>query len=223
MTSSPPILPPFAAANTVIIATVAEYAESHPLYEKRRAEYYAAFSRFFSYGIPIYAVASETAQLQAAENSAIAVFKPFLAGFSTLERTGTLKIGSKEVLSLRTLFKVMDLPDSSWVVKFSGRYLLTDDTLLAAVRDAHSDCNFIGRVAIEPSAEGPQLYTFGFAMRWGWLKRFIEVAATGFGNKNIERCMYEFLGENGLLATATLLPRLGMFVNVANSGTYKWV
>lgn len=209
--------------DTCLLLTIAEVPESPALYFTRRAEYYYAIARAMSYKLPMFAVRSETKLLKAPANSAVSYFlEKFEACIDVPDTTaiGAVSKSQKEMVSMKQIVHYMQnsgrLHDDTWVIKVSARYLLVDDTIMNAVREAGPDCKFIGKLG----DNNRQLYTFAYAIRFGVLRDFLANSIREVATKNIERFLVEFLQSKGHWDKCHFIDRLGVFVTVANSGEY---
>jgi hypothetical protein len=111
------------------------------------------------------------------------------------------------------------ISDDTWIIKISGRYLITDDTFFNTVKSAPETCNVIARTFGE-DINCVQFYTFYYAMRYKYYKIFVDEHNSVLQAKNIELHLYDFVINRGLYDTAIVVDHLGIYCNIGDGDHY---
>ena len=115
--------------------------------------------------------------------------------------------------------KDQEIEDETFIIICSGRYLIINDLFVATVQKNvnNSDVNAI----IKLCDDGVQQYTFLYALRYKYFKKFFEKDVHTLGYKNIEQIALEFLIENDLMKTTIVVNTLGILTNINNEGLFR--
>lgn len=205
----------------LVIVTGADHIkqETAIIRRERYIEYMLSLSRIFSYDIPVAGVLSEFSP--AVDSPPFDTF-PFLINEKL--RLGELdgyNKSQKEFIAIgRLLTKLADkdIANHTFIIKASGRYLLTDDSFVRLVKaSSDSPTDAIIRLCDNDT----QMYTFLFALRYNYFKEFYAQGISILdGNKNVERAVLEFLMKKGLLKKTLRVNHLGILANINNENTF---
>ena len=200
----------------VFFTTIADVPKDNPLYAQRKEQYENALSKIFSYSIPVHGVISETNH--DTQDLLSLTDYPFTSLY-TIPSTDVYYCHNKSMKEYTSMQCAVShfpvLPDNAWIVKISGRYLITDDTFLHTVQSAPDTCNVIGRIFGEED-KYVQFYTFYYAMRYNYFKLFVEENNQVLSAKNIERHLYEFVINRKLYSTTLFVNHLGIYCNIGD-------
>lgn len=177
----------------------------------RDIEYSLCLSRIFSYKLPVYCVISESTSIN----------KPFnkfsFAHVSTIASTGALGAktkSQKEFVAIREFCSKNNLSDDTFVIKMTGRYLLTNDILVNAVKNAEDTIDAIINVINNDT----QIRTFAYAFRWKLLKEYFNNPIEYLGYQCIETSMRSFLVKKK--ANCLALDELGVYADINNENNF---
>lgn len=208
------------AANILLLTTIAEVEESNNHYEIRKKEYYDGIHKLLSYSFPVIGVVSETNKINV---SVISDYKSkfnFLHEIPSTDALSCYSKSSKEYVSMKkcmeTYTQTNTINDETWIIKTSGRYLLTDDSFIQTVKNAPDTCNFVGKLC----DENRQIYTFCYAMRYKYFKMFLSESPFILARKNIELYILEFLHKLNIFTTSQFISMLGIYASIANTSPY---
>lgn len=205
----------------LVIVTGADHIRQETAISRRERyiEYMLSLTRIFSYNLPVAAVLSESRPT--VDSPPFDKF-PFI----TLKTIPTGELdrynkSQKEFLSIKLLLTELaekHIPDDTFIIKSSGRYLLSDDSFFSIVREnKDKPIDAIMRLC----DNNRQMYTFLFAMRYRHFKEFYAQDISILNNnKNIERATLEYLIHKGLLAKSLCVDRLGMLANINNENRF---
>ena len=211
-------------SNIVFFATIADVPKDHPLYTRRKQQYENALAKVFSYSTPVHGVISETNQ-ETQDMLSLASY-PFtsLKIIPSTDAYQCINKSMKEYTSMQLAVPHFppDVRDDTWIIKISGRYLITDDTFFNTVQSAPDTCNVIGRTFGEED-NYVQFYTFYYAMRYKYFKIFVEEHNYVLWAKNIERHLYDFVINRGLYDTTLFVNHLGIYCNIGDGDHYASV
>lgn len=198
----------------VFFATIADVPKDHPLYAQRKQQYENALAKVFSYSTPVHGVISETNQ-----ETQDLLQLPFtsLKNIPTTNAYNCINKSMREYTSMQLALPL--LSDDTWVIKISGRYLITDDTFFNTVKTAPDTCNFIGKLW-GFDINDIQVYTFFYAIRYKYLAEFLKDPNIVLWSKNVEKHLCEFLHKQNIYDTAIFVDHLGIYVNIADSAEY---
>jgi hypothetical protein len=205
----------------VFFATIADVPKDHPLYAQRKQQYENALAKVFSYSTPVHGVISETNQ-ETQDLLSLTTY-PFasLYNIPTTNIYNCINKSMKEYTSMQLAIPA-NIQDDTWIIKISGRYLITDDTFFNTVKSAPDTCNVIGRTFGEED-NYVQFYTFYYAMRYKYFKIFVEEHNYVLWAKNIERHLYDFVINRGLYDTTLFVNHLGIYCNIGDGEHYAYV
>ena len=114
----------------------------------------------------------------------------------------------------------LNIDDSTFIIKASGRYLILNDSFIELVRKSQTNSNINSIIRL--CDDGSQQYTFLYALRYKYFKAFYEQGLDAVPNgKNIEQATLEFLYANNLFQSTLTLDRLGILTNINGEGNYK--
>ena len=203
--------------NPIFIVTGADI---EPIKE-RYIEYMLSLHKIFSYGYPVYGVVSE--HIKGKDNTPFSQL-PFKQ--LTLIEKGTLDTFNKstrEFISIKSLLDEMyylDIDDSTFIIKASGRYLILDDSFASLVKSNQLNPNVNSIVRL--CDNDTQQYTFLYALRYKYFKAFYNqsINMLQYG-KNIEQATLEFLHANNLFETTLKVDRLGILTNINCEGLFR--
>lgn len=189
---------------------------------ERYIEYMLSLHKLFSYNIPVYGVLSECNH-SVKEN--VPPFEQFPFRILTKIEAGHLNNYTKSQKEFASISKLLhhmkdqEIEDETFIIKCSGRYLIINDLFVATVQKNvnNSDVNAI----IKLCDDGVQQYTFLYALRYKYFKKFFEKDVHTLGYKNIEQIALEFLIENDLMKTTIVVNTLGILTNINNEGLFR--
>lgn len=197
------------------------------LFRERYVEYTIALHKIFAYSYPTYGVLSEY------DPHFLPEYMPPFQKFSfqslihlSVEALSFCKGKSqREFMSLKALVQEMSkdptIHDNTFVVKVSGRYVIVKDTLIRIVENFKSDENIQAVICLAKGDYPIQQYTFFFALRWKWFKKFYERSLEDLGGKNVERFIIEFIERENLQGKLIHLDELGILANINNENTFR--
>lgn len=206
------------STNPIFIVTGADIEPKR----ERYIEYMICLHKIFSYTLPVYGVLSE---YDSSDTTNTLPFSQF--PFQTVKyiEKGILDNFNKsprEFISIKSLLedmKSLNIDDSTFVIKASGRYLLLNDTFVDLVKASHENPNINSIVRL--SDNYTQQYTFLYALRYKYFKEFYEQGLHTVPNgKNIEMATLEFLYMRGLFETTLKLDKLGVLTNINSEGNF---
>ena len=199
----------------VFFATIADVPKDHPLYAQRKQQYENAFAKVFSYSTPVHSVISETNQ-----ETQDLLQLPFtsLKIIPSTNAYNCINKSMREYTSMQLALPTT-LADDTWVIKLSGRYLITDDTFFNTVKSAPDTCHFVGMLW-GFDINDIQVYTFFYAIRYNYLAKFLKDPNTMLWSKNVEKHLFEFLHKQNIYDTAIFVDHLGIYVNIADSAEF---
>lgn len=201
----------------IFFATIADVPKNNHLYMQRKIQYENGLKKIFSYNTPVHAVISETNS-----DTQDLVDFPFtsLYNIPSTSAYNCINKSMKEYTSMQLAVQQFpQLSDDTWIIKISGRYLITDDTFFNIVKSAPDSCNVIGKIFGEDE-NYVQFYTFYYAMRYKYFKIFVEEHNYVLWAKNIERHLYDFVINRGLYNTTQFVNHLGIYANIADNAHY---
>jgi hypothetical protein len=205
----------------IFLATGAHHIPSADitLFRERYVEYRIALQKVSLYKKPICGVLSEY------DPSAPEV-PPFhlfcTAGLQRLspEDLASAKTKSqKEFLSIQSLLPSLTLPDETFVVKISGRYILMGDSFMNTIEAVKDNPQIQGVACLTEDKQ--QQYTFLFALRWKWFKQFYSKPVSYLQMKNLEQCIVEFYKEEGIFDQIVQVKTLEIFTQISNANQFQ--
>jgi hypothetical protein len=204
----------------VFFATIADVPKDNHLYIQRKQQYENGLNKIFSYNTPVHAVISETNNYTQDLLSVIDFPFTSLYNIPSTNVYNCINKSMKEYTSMQLAVQQFpQLSDDTWIIKISGRYLITDDTFFNIVKSAPDSCNVIGKIFGEDE-NYIQFYTFYYAMRYKYFKIFVEEHNYVLWAKNIERHLYDFVINRKLYDTTQFVNHLGIYANIADGEHY---
>ncbi len=189
------------------------------LLRERYIEYRIALQKISLYKQPIFGVLSEF-QPQS----------PEIPPFDDLCNAGLLKLPSpflsscttksqREFLSIQYLIQDMNLPNDTFIIKVSGRYILMNDTFYNTVESVKDNPEIDGVACLTKDKQNQ--YTFLFALRWKWFKKFYSKYVMDLGQKNVEQFILEFYKEENIMNKIKIVDELGIFTQICNAKQFQ--
>lgn len=179
----------------------------------RDIEYSLCIARIFSYKKPVYCVISQSQTVNHPFNK----FKfNYVLSIPSTQSLNAHTKSQKEFISIKELISKIDVEDNTFIIKLTGRYLLTNDLLYDTVKNAPPD---VDAVTIR-SPDGKNIYTFGYAFRFKLLKEYFSLSIDYLGNRCIEESMYSFLCSKK--SKCIYLEELGIYADINNEGSYNF-
>ena len=209
--------------DTIFIVTGAHSIKSamESLLRERYIEYMIALHKIFTYNKDTYGVLSEY-------NENVLHIPPF----STFPFKKNLKLepdtlkhcttkSQREFYSIQLLVKDMQIDDDVFVIKVSGRYVILKDTFFNIVESMKNDLNVNGVVCITEQTYPLQQYTFLFALRWKWFKKFYSLPLEELGGKCVERFIIEFFEKENLIGSIMNVDKLDILTQICNENIFR--
>jgi len=201
----------------VFITTLAQHVDNDEKYKEREKQYMYSLSRIFSYKLPVYAVLSETYNGEEFKPMKYFPFKQVVEIPSTRNTFGSLSKSQKEFYSLKTALNDISMPDDTWVIKVSGRYMIIDDSFMNTVTSASDSIKAIIRTCDDDT----QMFTFLYALRFKYFKEFF-IENDLSNNINLERVTFLNIINSFNKEEILMIDRLGIFCNVADTDIYHY-
>jgi hypothetical protein len=182
----------------------------------RETEYIYSLAKIFSYNVPVYGVVSETHNCE---------FYPYtkfpynlICNISNSNQLDAFTKSDKEYVALQSIINKMNCNNDEWIIKVTGRYLITDDILINRVKESNSTVKaFIYKICEN------NMVTYFYAMRFSLLKKLLEENVSCLNSGNIEAYFYiklhQYLNENEIV----YLDKLGIFTNINNENNYTYI
>lgn len=189
--------------------------------KERYIEYMLSLHKIFSYGLKVYGVVSEYSQNK--DTPPFSIFPFETLKYIPAGALDSLNKSPREFVSIKCLLEEMNslnIDDSTFIIKASGRYLILNDSFIELVRKSQTNSNINSIIRL--CDDGTQQYTFLYALRYKYFKAFYEQGLDAVPNgKNIERSTLEFLYKAGLFETTMKLDNLGILTNINGEGIFK--
>jgi hypothetical protein len=186
----------------------------------RNNEYKRSLDKIFSYNKPVYGIFSEMNKVNFETPSFLNYdYKNVNFIENTYDKYRAISKSQKEFCSIYdSLHLLKDIPDNDWIIKLTGRYLLTNDNFIEDVEK--QDNNIIA--VIKPCDNYTQCYTFCYAIR---KKYFIDFFSNfnifyEIQNKNIEMVFYNFLMDK-YKDNTYFINNLNIYADIANCSNYQ--
>ena len=210
-------------SDIIIVVTGAHDIKSAntTLLRERYIEYMIALHKVFSYGKPVYGVLSEYNEKQ--------VNIPPFDGFTI---TKLLKLvdtdlthyntkSQKESYSINLLIKDIDINDDTFVIKVSGRYVIIKDTFYNTVESLKTNMNVNGIICITEGVYPLQQYTFLYALRWKWFKKFYSESISNLEGHCVERFIVEFFEKENIIGSIVNVSKLDILTNINSENKFE--
>ena len=189
--------------------------------KERYIEYMLSLNKIFSYGFPVYGVVSE--HIKDKDNTPFSQLPFKKLTFIEKGNLDTFNKSPREFISIKCLLDEMqdlDIDDSIFVIKASGRYLILDDSFVSLVKSNQLNPNVNSIIRL--CDNDTQQYTFLYALRYKYFKAFYNQGLNTVPNgKNIEQATLEFLHANNLFETTLKVDRLGILTNINGEGAFR--
>ena len=202
----------------VIIVTGADLIPNitHELRRERFIEYTIALYKIFRYKYPIYGVLSEYDRSNTIDSPPFNKFRFNHIKYIDKGQTPSYNKSHSEMLSIISVLDGIDelnIDDNTFVVKFSGRYSLIDDTFINTVEK-----NVDTHVPAIVKSDGKGVATYLFALRYKYFKEFYRT----YNNPevSVEYLLYDYLVNKGLIDKSINVDLLGILTNVCNGGKF---
>ena len=180
-----------------------------------------SLNKIFSYGFPVYGVVSE--HIKDKDNTPFSQLPFKKLTFIEKGNLDTFNKSPREFISIKCLLDEMqdlDIDDSIFVIKASGRYLILDDSFVSLVKSNQLNPNVNSIIRL--CDNDTQQYTFLYALRYKYFKAFYNQGLNTVPNgKNIEQATLEFLHANNLFETTLKVDRLGILTNINGEGAFR--
>lgn len=191
------------------------------LLRERYIEYMIALQKVFHYKVPVYGVLSE---LNPSLNH-IPPFREFpfqhLTFLPQQELAHCKTKSQREFLSIQLLNEqVNDLEDNTFIIKLSGRYIPIDDSFFNLIKGVASNKQIQGIFRLAETDQ-PLQYTFFYALRWKWFKKFYQQSLDSLGTKCVEEFILEFYNEEDISNTLVAIPHLGVLAQINNENRFE--
>jgi len=187
---------------------------------ERYIEYMLSLHKIFSYGFPVYGILSEYNKDK--DNTPFSKFPFKKLIYIEKGKFDGLNKSPREFLSIQCLTNEMEslnIDDSTFVIKVSGRYLILNDSFINTIKSNIFNLNI--NSVVKTCDNETQQYTFLYALRYSYFKKFykqhMDILAN---NKNIECATLEFLYNNGLFESTLKLESLGILTNINGEGNF---
>lgn len=189
------------------------------LLRERYIEYRIGLQKVALYNKPMYGVLSEY-DVQAPEIPPFELYcKAGLIRLPPNVLSSARTKSQKEFLSIQLLLDTFDMPEDTFVIKISGRYILMKDSFFDAVESVRDDPTIQGVICMTP--DNQQQYTFLFALRWKWFRKFYSKSVEELGTKNVEQFIVEFYKEEKILSSLKRVERLDIFTQISNASQFQ--
>lgn len=189
--------------------------------KERYIEYMLSLHKIFSYGFPVYGVVSE--HIKDKDNTPFSQLPFKKLTFIEKGNLDTFNKSPREFISIKCLLdeiQDLDIDDSTFVIKASGRYLILDDSFISLVKSNQLNPNVNSIIRL--CDNDTQQYTFLYALRYKYFKAFYSQDHSILANdKNIEQATLEFLHANNLFETTLKVDRLGILTNINGEGAFR--
>ena len=189
--------------------------------KERYIEYMLSLHKIFSYGFPVYGVVSE--HIKDKDNTPFSQLPFKKLTFIEKGNLDAFNKSPREFISIKCLLDEMqdlDIDDSTFVIKASGRYLILDDSFVSLVQSNQLNPNVNSIIRL--CDNDTQQYTFLYALRYKYFKAFYNQGLHMLPNgKNIEQATLEFLHANNLFETTLRVDRLGILTNINGEGIFR--
>ena len=208
----------------ICVVTGADITDNSVLKRRERyIEYMMSLFKIFSYTIPTYGVLSEYSSNSISEDSPPFSKFPFkIVKHIEAGVLDTYSKSQKEFSSIKALLeemKSLEIDDSVFVIKITGRYLLIDDSFMNLVKANQSNPNVNSIIRLGDT--GMQ-FTCLYALRYKYFREFYEQHVNAIPNgKCIEASCVEYLKDNNLFETTLLVDSLGILTNINSEGNFR--
>ena len=195
--------------------------ENTTLLRERYVEYMIALHKVFSYNKPVYGVLSEYNEKQVSippfDRFA---FRKLLKLVDTDLQDCSTK-SQKESYSINLLIKDIEMDDNTFVIKVSGRYVIIKDTFYNTVESLKNNMNVNGVICITEGVFPLQQYTFLYALRWKWFKKFYSESISKLEGQCVERFIVEFFEKENIIGSIVNVSRLDILTNINSENKFK--